>query len=87
MVKIVKYDNPDHPQLHDNPLILVEVLVGLSCFVPVLEKYCIPVGFTVSQDANFMHRKSISCYQVAWSRCFGHKRENWVQNTLLESVK
>ena len=24
------------PQLHDTPLILVEVLVGLSCFVPVL---------------------------------------------------
>ena len=31
----------------------------------VYVNYCIPVEFTVSQNANCIHRKTISCYQVA----------------------
>ena len=59
---------------------------ALEVFIKL--NYCVPVEFTVFQNASCIHRKTISCYQVAVVALFWvQERKLQMQNTLLESVK
>ena len=51
--------------------------------------YCIPVEFTVFQNASCIHKQSNyhTCYQVAMVTLFWAQKRKLDANALLESVK